>query len=134
MKRLDLSLVLPMVGLLALMAFVAAIDPLQNSPLIALVEKSIFFAISLCLFAYQSWVVANRGSDWLTGLRIRILVGIGLGIITQIPGTIFQLIKLNDEVPNQFIAALTTFTTNLTPIILILLFVWFFTYRKRDNK
>lgn len=132
--KLDFSFWLPVIILLTIMSAFALFDPFQNSPSIALVQKTIFFVISASMFIYQAHVIATREHDWLTGLRFRIVTGIGLGILSQIPPTHYQLIKLNGGVPNEFLASLTTYCTNMTPIILILILVWFFLYRRDGGK
>jgi len=132
--KLDFSFWLPVVILLTLMMTFALFDPLQSSPAIALVQKTIFFIISTSMFIFQANVIATREHDWLTGLRFRIVTGLGLGILSQIPPTHYQLIKLQGEIPNQFLASLTTYCTNMTPIILVLILVWFFLYRRDGGK
>lgn len=73
-----------------------------------------------------------RPRDWLTGLRVRILIILLLTIITLIPSLVYQGVRLTGDEAG-LLRDIVTVTSRISTLCTLVIMVSIFKYRKKDK-
>ena len=104
----------------------------EISTIIALLIKLIVFAVIAFYIVPKQLREVFRPKDGLTALRWQILVLLSVSVFTSIPSAAYQLVRLFDPAGTyELLRSIATVTNNLSSLIIVVLLVLIFNYKKR---
>jgi len=115
------------------MNFLALFGEPQFSTLLALIIKLVVFVVIAFYIIPKQLKEVLRPRDGLTALRWQILILLSVSVFTSIPSAMYQIVRFVDPyAAYELLRAIATVTNNISSLIIVILLVLIFNYKRKN--